>query len=163
MCGTRTHDQHAGTHPKSRQRGIAAVELAILLPVIVFLLAVPLYFGRIYWHYSAAQSAANNAARYLSSIPLVEMKNPLKVSASVAIANDMIQAHTEDLNSGPYPPIITVLCDGHVCDGFSTPTSVKVIVRMYLVDLFFSGITEFLWGEEGIPLTADANYPYVGT
>ena len=51
-----------------RQRGIAAVELALVLPVLFILVMFPLYLGRVYWHYTAIQYAAQDAARYLSCL-----------------------------------------------------------------------------------------------
>ena len=147
---------------RKRQHGVAAVEMAILLPIFIVLLAVPLYLGRIYWHYSAATKAAHDAARYLSSVSLLEMRTPSKVGSAVAIANDIVQAETADLNPGPYPAVVTVLCDGHTCDGFSTPIHVNVVVRLYMVDTFFTGITTFLWHEEGMALTANVTFPYTG-
>lgn len=44
-----------------RQRGIAALELALVMPV---LLTLPLYFGRLFWYYAALQKGAQNAVRY---------------------------------------------------------------------------------------------------
>lgn len=144
------------------QRGVAAVELAFILPVLVVLLAFPLYFGRVFWHYTAAQKAAQDAARYLSSVPLIDMKDPLRVGHAVAVARDIAEAETAELNPGPYRPSITVLCDGLSCAGFSTPTTVRVGVQLYMVDYFFYGITSVLFPDGGLALTADVTVHYVG-
>ena len=145
-----------------RQRGIAAVELAFILPVAVLLLAFPLYFGRVFWHYTVAQKAAQDAARYLASVPLIDMKDPLRVGHAVAVAQDIALAETAELNPGPYAPSITVLCDGLSCAGFSTPATVRVGIQLYMVDFFFYGVTSVLFGDGGLALTADVTVHYVG-
>ncbi len=140
-----------------RQRGIAAVEMALLLPVFLILLALPLYFGRITWHYSVASNAVQDAARYLSSVPLVEMRNPAIIAGVVSVASEIVQQETAELKPGTYPPTVTILCDGITCGGFLTPTNVSVVIQMQMDDLIFSGLNSL-----SIPITAKAILPYVG-
>jgi Flp pilus assembly protein TadG len=47
----------------TRQRGVAAVEFAILVPLLLILLTAPLYIGRVLWHYTVIHKAAHDAAR----------------------------------------------------------------------------------------------------
>lgn len=158
QVGFSSSEERMGGHSAvRRQRGIAAVEMALLLPVFLILLALPLYFGRFFWHYQVACSAAQDAARYLSSVPLVEMRNPSVISQSVAVANEIIQRETAELNPGLYPPAITIQCDGITCSGFFTPSNVAVIINMQIDDPFFSGLTAL-----SIPVLASATYPYLG-
>lgn len=140
-----------------RQRGIAAVELAIILPVLVLLLVFPLYFGRVYWHYTVIQQAAQDAARYLSKVPAVEISHPTRAPAVVAVANAIVDLELAELAPGAYPYAVTVTCGGGTCVGFSIPTTVRVNIQMYMQDIFFSGYTNLT-----IPLTADITYPYMG-
>ena len=145
-----------------RQRGIAAVELAFILPVFLLLLAFPLYFGRVFWHYTAAQKAAQDAARYLASVPAAELKDPARASSVVAVVKDIVEAETAELNPGPYRPAVTVLCDGLTCAGFSAPSTVTVGVQVYMADVFFAGITSSLLGDGSMVLTADVTLSHVG-
>ena len=139
------------------QRGIAALELAFILPVFLVLLAFPLFFGRVFWHYSAMQRAANDAARYLSAVPLSEIRNFARAPAVVAVANAIAQSEVAELAPGPAPILITVLCDTvGQCGGFSTPTTVTVTIQLQIFDIFFSG------GALNLPLTASVTYPYLG-
>lgn len=147
------------TTPKSArvQRGIAAIELALLLPVFLLLLTLPLYFGRVFWHYTVIQNAAQDAARYLSSVPQIEMKDPSRIAGVLGVANAIIGAEVAELNPGSYPPAVGIQCNGAVCAGFSLPSTVSVNVQLLMEDIFFFNATGL-----SIPMTAVATYPYVG-
>ncbi|MYN19938.1 hypothetical protein GTP81_24650 [Rugamonas sp. FT107W] len=141
----------------SRQRGIAAIELALILPVLLILLVFPLFFGRLFWHYSVMDRAAQDAARYLSSIPLSEIRNPARAPALAAVAKSIVDAELAELAPGPDGIFVTIGCDTFQCAGFSAPTTVNVAIQLQLTDIFFSNVTSLT-----IPLTANASYPYVG-
>ncbi len=145
--------------PRARrhQRGIAALELALLLPLLLVLLSFPLYFGRVLWHYTVMQRAAQDAARYLSTIPLSEMKNPGRASAVTAVAAAIVNAEIAELRPGRYPPQLTVLCDGAICSGFNPPATVTVNISLLMDDSLFPDSTGLY-----LPLTADVSFPYVG-
>lgn len=142
---------------KRRRRGIAAVEFALVLPFLLMLLMLPLYFGRVFWHYAALQKATQNAVRYLASVPATTMKNPVKVGYAVQLANEIAQQHLQELNPGPYPMIVTVQCDGVTCDGLATPSTVRVFTRARVEDIFFPDSDTM-----SILVTADATIAYVG-
>lgn len=139
--------------------GVAAVEFAILLPLLVILLGAPLFIGRILWHYTVAQKAAHDAARYLSSVSEAEIKTPALAPAAVAVARDIANAELADLNPGPYPPSVTITCDAALCDGYSVPTTVRVIVRMEMHDPFFA--TQY--AGDGLLISADVQMSFLGT
>lgn len=144
------------------ERGVAAVEFAVILPVILIMLALPLFFGRVMWHYTAAQKAAYDAARYLSSVPRGEIKDPAKIGYVVALAKSIVQAETGELNSGPYPPVVSVLCDNVECSGYTVPTAVTVNVQLDVIDIFFPTISAELAGQYSNVLNANVTYAFVG-
>ncbi|SFU77907.1 TadE/TadG family type IV pilus assembly protein [Pseudoduganella namucuonensis] len=141
-------------HP---QRGIAAIELALLLPVLIVLLAMPLYLGRVFWHYSVAQKAAHDAVRYLASVPLAQMRDPIRIAATVEATRSIVLEETADLQPGSIPVIVDVQCDGLSCMGVTTPTNVRVVVRLYMEDIFYAEISQ-----RTDLLTADVTAVYVG-
>ena len=55
------------------QRGIAAVEFAILVFVLLLIGAGLVEFGRTLWYYDAFAKGTRDAARYLSSMPASRM------------------------------------------------------------------------------------------
>ncbi len=144
------------------QRGIAAVELALVLPIMLLLLTVPLYFGRVFWHYTAAQKAAQDAALYLSMVPVAELANTTRVRYAVQVAQDIAEAETAELNPGPDRPFVSVTCDDWACDGFSAPATIGVSVHLKMVDTFFPAITALFGADGGIVLRAAVKVPYVG-
>ena len=149
---------------KRGERGSVAVEFAIVLVTILLpLLAGALFFGRFFWHYSVAEKAAQNAARFLASASPTELKIPGSTGEAMVVgaAKALAQAEIAELNPSPtYPPLVYVFCDGGPCLPFTTaplPTTVSVYVTMSLDDPFFNGLSTLFAGEGGIgPIQIDA-------
>jgi Flp pilus assembly protein TadG len=148
-----------------RQRGGAAVEFAILIPYMLLLLAAPLLFGRVFWHYTVAQKAAQDAVRFLASATPAEIRTPGSggMEAPVAaVARAIVMAEIAELNPGPYSPGVDVLCDGRTCFGFQIPVQVTVGVTVPLYDDSFGGLTADFTGGSPLLLTPVASSDYVG-
>jgi len=147
------------------QRGIAAVELAFLLPVMLVMLTVPLLFGRIFWHYTVAQKAAHDVARYMSEIPLNDLK--FRSGFAVAVAHDIAAAELADLAPGDTPISVTITCSSSkftdiTCNGQFVPSRVRVQVQLTMEDTIFPDWTAEFVGKDGLLLTTDVSMPYVG-
>lgn len=145
-----------------RQRGGAAVEAAILLPIFVSFLTFPIFYARCFWHYTVAQKAAQDAARYLSAVPAREMRSKKLVKAAGAIAIEIANRELAELSPGTEidPPIL--YCDDVVCGTYSgtVPSNVRVVVNFGMRDTFF-GVVDT--GRYGIQITADVKMRYVGS
>lgn len=141
-------------------RGVAAVEFAILLPLLLILLAAPLYISRVLWHYTVIQKAAHDAALYMSTVPEAEIRTATLVAAAKNLATDLANAELADLPPGDYPPVVAVECDGVPCTGYSVPSLIRVNVQMRVQDPFFE--TDY-GGYDGILISADAQMAYIGT
>jgi Flp pilus assembly protein TadG len=139
-----------------RQRGLAAVELAMVLPVLVLLLMFPLYLGRVFWHYTVIQHAAQDAARYLSRVPVSEITNTTRVASVAAVAQTIVAEEMADLAPGSVAPNVEVKCGAGNCTGFTKPSTVRVFIELQIEDIFFSVYTYPL------TLSADVTYPYQG-
>jgi hypothetical protein len=149
------------------QRGVAAVEMALVLPILATLLAVPLFLGRVFWHYTAAQKAAHDAVRYLSSASAYEMTSLQLVGGRevpvAALAREIAAIETAQLNPGRRRHAITVQCDGIDCNGISVPRIVRVHVSMQMYDVFLGSFSAgTIPALEGITLTADVSMRHVG-
>jgi Flp pilus assembly protein TadG len=154
-----TFDRRGGR----QQKGVAAVEFAFLLPILVLVLAVPLFLPFVCWHYSVAQKAAHDAARYLSSAPRAEMLSVTGGETEAAkFAKSIAELEVAELKPGPYPVYVEAQCNGVTCLGFTAPTTVRVVVRVAVFDRFFPLLTNFLGTADGILLTADVSIPYAG-
>jgi hypothetical protein len=159
-----------------RQRGGAAVELAVILPLLVVLLAVPLFLGRYFWHYSVAQKAARDAARYLSSVPVAELlavKSPLGEVEAAKFAKSIAQIETAELNPGPGGVFIELYCNDRIClgtgpsapltsNGTVNPVTIRASITIQMVDIVLPGLTDWYGGVNGLTFTADVAMPYVG-
>jgi Flp pilus assembly protein TadG len=141
----------------ARQRGIAAVELALILPFFLVLLMTPLFFGRVFWHYSVIERAAQDGARYLSRVPLNEIRNPARSLEVAAVAQAIAGAELAELAPGPDAIGITADCDALPCMGFLTPATVSVAVQLQVTDIFFVNLTS-----EPLPLLVNVSMSYLG-
>jgi Flp pilus assembly protein TadG len=148
-----------GTRVGRRQRGIAAVELALVLPAFVLLLAATVFIGRTLYHYQAMQKAAHDATRYLASAPALEVSSSSRMAGTVAVARAIAGAEIADLYSSD-PPVVSVMCNGGgACAGFSVPVTVAVRIESLLGDDL---VPVNPYGLNGVDLTAQATMRYVG-
>jgi hypothetical protein len=148
-----------------RRQGSVAVEFAVLLPVLLLLLAAPLLFGRVFWHYTVAQKAAQDAVRFLAAANAAEIKTPGAGGTEApvaAVARAIVQAEIAELNGGLYPPGVDVLCDGGTCFGFQIPTRVAVRVTVPIYDNYLGQFTSEITGGDQILLNPVATTSYVG-
>lgn len=152
-----------------RQKGAAAVELAIVLPILIILMTVPIFFGRYFWHYTVAHKAATDAARYLSTVSVREMRSSALSVTAANIARGIAAEEIADLSPGGDVPKIHIVCGGsgnavadRPCDGYSSaamPETVTVTVSMDFFDNLF-GVVDT--GFYGWLIQAEAKVRYVG-
>jgi Flp pilus assembly protein TadG len=143
-----------------RQRGIAAVELALVLPAFVLLLAATVFLGRTLYHYQVMLKAAHDATRYLASAPALEVSSSARMAGTVAVARAIADAEIADLHTGGDPPVVSVMCNsGGACAGFSVPVNVGVRIESLLGDDL---VPVNPYGLNGVDLTAQATMRYVG-
>ncbi|WP_440963105.1 TadE/TadG family type IV pilus assembly protein [Massilia sp. GER05] len=147
--------------PKTRQRGVAAVEAALIVPIFVVLLTVPIYYARCFWHYTVAQKAAQDAARYLSQVSAAEMKAPALAQAAGNIALQIAQKEMTELAPGSAMGVPVVQCDYLPCGTVigTPPATVRVYVTFSMYDDIFGVIDA---GRFGLVVTADISMRYVG-
>ncbi|MDB5920774.1 MAG: hypothetical protein JWR40_5008 [Massilia sp.] len=147
------------------QRGVAAIEFAVLLPVLVLVLALTLLFSRIFWHYTVAQKAAHDAAIMLANATVLEIstkKPDFTVIEIAKLAMNIAEEEVAELNPGGGRPYVEVFCDNGACLGDAIPAQVRVQVRINMVDSFFAGFTDTIVSRDGLVLRANVTMPYVG-
>jgi len=146
------HQQH-----KRCAQGLAAVEFVLVLPLLLLMLAFPLYFGRYCYHYSVAHAAATSAANYMSRVPLAEATNTSKASAAFGVAREIFQEMTNELNPGPLRPVLMIDCVDNLCTGSIKPRQVRATVELSVEDLFFRDVTQL-----SLPIHVSVTLPYRG-
>ena len=158
---------HRMRPPRHRQRGGVAVETAVMLPILLFCLAVPLFFARVFWCYTVTQKAAHDAARFMASASRVEMRTigGINNGAPIAdLAREIVLAEMAEIRPQVDAWSIDVQCDMSLC-GWELPQTVRVVIRIRLYDTIFAPITgDYFYNPDwnGILLTTDVTMNYVG-
>lgn len=83
--GFKTSGKRQGNARGSR-RGVAAVELAFLLPLLVFLFLIAVDFGRIFYFSVTIGNCARNGALWQSD-PYAQLESPYKTLTEAALAD----------------------------------------------------------------------------
>ena len=153
----------SGVKSTRLQRGVAAVEFAIVLPVLIIMLTIPVFFARVLMHYTVAAKAAQSATMFLSTLPLQEMQLGPRKTALAEVADTIAQTMTAELRPGGIDPvIIDVHCDGLTCGGPVAPKEIKVTVRMWMVDDYFPDLTRQYMADGYISVQYSSTMPYMG-
>ena len=105
----------------NNQRGLAAVEFAIVLPVMLFLMLATAEFGRVFYHYNTLTKAVQAGARYASR-PLLKTSELTNIDAAFVqrIQNFVVYGNEDGVGKA-------VLDD-------LTATSVNVAVSSSVID-----------------------------
>lgn len=147
--------------PRKRDAGAAAIELAFLLPILIGFLLIPFFFSKCLWHYTVAQKAAQDAARYLSTVPRSEMMSRDLAAEAGERAIEIAEREIAEL--GPSSAIAgpRAFCDAEICGDLTAgrlPTTVRVRLAFTMSDPL--GLIDFGW--YGLEITANHTMRYVG-
>ena len=81
--------------------GVAAIELALTLPLLVLIVTGLIEYGRLMWNYDALAKATRDAARYLSTVPAANLASEASPGSATY---QMVKDATE--SAGINPPLI---------------------------------------------------------
>jgi Flp pilus assembly protein TadG len=138
-----------------RQRGIVALELALVLPFVLTLLTAVVFCGRLSYHYAVANKAARDGARYLSSVAALNMRSPTLAAQESNLALAIVQAELSAL--GANQPSVIVSCDNLPCAVLgATPNEVSIAVVVQVPALFPSYMSAVL--DQRLIITSRARY-----
>jgi Flp pilus assembly protein TadG len=148
-----------------RQKGVAAVEMAGFMLLALPLLTSAVFLAIYMWHYTAITKASQNAAAFLSILPVHEMKSYATADQATAISRLIANDGTSDLLRDPQYRVqfacnmsFTETAQWEDC-GAGEPSQVRVIVSMRLFDDIFQGMST---GDNGLLVRAEFIQPYVG-
>ncbi len=149
-------------YPGAREHGAAAIELALVLPILIVFLSFPFFYARCFWHYTVAQKAAQDAARYLSMVPAAEMRSPDLALTAANLAIEIARRELAELAPGTTIRTPVATCDALPCGTVAgaVPEKVRVFINFGMVDNIFGLIDT---GRYGLPITADVTLRYAGT
>ena len=147
---------------RSKRIGSAAIEFVAILPILLAFLLLPYFYARFMWHYTAAQKAAQDAARYLSTISATEMRTAALARSASAVALEIATTEMADVSPAPAAADIQVFCGSVQCTGVGSralPDTVRVWIAVNMTDNLFGAVDT---GQYGFPITVDVTMRYVG-
>ena len=150
--------------PTRRQSGIAAVEFAILLFVLVPIIAGIIEFGRAFWYYDAALKGTRDAARYLSTVTVAQLADGTAPTTARDIA---VQASTAGGVPGFTSADVTVTCDPTACGSAVVPGDVTRVTVSATFSLGIGALVPFIGpaaaagGGYAVSLTPHTTMPYM--
>lgn len=144
-------------------RGIAAVELALILIFSVPLTSLLLMFGQACLSYTVLQKGVHDAARYMAALPAIEMRDDMKVGQAQIVARNMIvdAARAAHLGSVPTAQSVFFACDGVGCGNGTLPSLIFVYVKLTVNDPLFELANAYL-GQNGFTFKVSVTVRYGG-
>jgi hypothetical protein len=145
-------------------RGSVAIEMAVILPLMLALLSVPLFYARVFWFYSVAQKAAHDSARYMTSVTQAEMRTPgtgFGEPKVVAVGRWIAQQELTELVPLTDGIPIDIQCEPGPC-GAKVPQTVRVKVAIVLHDMLLDSMTSDIVGSTDAVLVGDVTMAYAG-
>lgn len=143
--------------------GSVAVEMALILPLFLILLAGPLYMARAAWFYSVGQKAAHDATRYVATATQAELRTAgggFNEARVPAIARWIAQQELGELVPLTDGIAIGIQCDGEPCSAL-TPTQVHTSVQVTLHDHLLGSLTMDYLGSTDMTMTSEVTMRYV--
>jgi Flp pilus assembly protein TadG len=124
------------TAGRRAQRGVAAVEMAIVMVVMLLITAGMIEFGRTFWYFNALSKATRGAARVVSGVSTTDLADATKRAAALESAQNLAVSVAN--GAGVRPAISTgnvlITCDGGSC-GAASPGNVTVSISGFNVSL----------------------------
>ncbi|SHM36585.1 TadE-like protein [Duganella sacchari] len=110
-----------------RQRGAVVLELALVLPVLLTMLTIVLFYGRITYNYDVAQKAARDGARYLASVAAANIRNTTMLGHELNLTQNMVLT---ELDAMAGDALVFLTCDGTPCPGLTGALPAQVTVTI---------------------------------
>ncbi len=118
---------------RQRCRGVAAIEAALVMAGLAPLLVLALNMGRLAMNGAAADRAASNAARYLSTVPLESLHDSSRRATVLESARTLIDETLAAANIDGQAWHVEFMCDIGHCDELlpsNIPSKVAVLLTV---------------------------------
>jgi hypothetical protein len=145
-----------------RSRGVAMVELALLLTVFMFCLPCLILAGQVALHHMVLQKAAYQAARYMATVPRLQMLAPVGASQAIVAADALAR---QTVLAAGLPPLrggaegVEIFCMNAAC--FSPgPNVIRVRLRDVVDSGNWQGYASAMLGDPSYSLQVVVDLPY---
>ena len=120
----------------TRQRGVVAVEMAVLVILMTLLMAGVFEFARAFWYYNALTKSTRDAARFMSNVSSTDIINSNNTNAAIATAKNLalITANGANVKPALTASNIDIKCDSAACNG-TKPSNVTVTIINFSVTI----------------------------
>jgi hypothetical protein len=144
-----------------RQRGVAAIELALITVAVFWLLPFVFWFGRIFYEYNVLLKAGHQAARYMAALPAAEIGSFGASAAAMTTARQMVidAGSGAGIDLSGIGGIIECAPDGCGTAG-EVPTTIRLHFKTTAVDNQFYYFTVPLLGDQNFTFSVDITEPY---
>lgn len=129
---------------------MVAVELALILIAIGFILAATFTFGQIFWKYNVLKNATNTAARYIAAGSWAEIKNESRQNAARLIVAKAVE---EAGITGSVSFLVVCLPAGF-CTSSTKPSTIFVAAMVQIDDM------NGMWFPDGFSVASNTTVSY---
>lgn len=143
------------------ERGLALVELAIGMPLLLLVLGVTIEGGRMFYSYQAVIQGVRDASRYVGRVVpsnLCSTGGTIGSFVSDTTLRQLIQRNAN--SSSGFPPAITVTgvnlesrCEGVIGEYRVSPAPIAEVTATLEIQFPFSGIVRFATGNPAATIT----------
>jgi Flp pilus assembly protein TadG len=147
----------------ARQRGIAAIELALIMAAIAFVVPLTVALGSMFRSHAVLQNSVNAAARYLASLPVAEIKSYDASDTAVEVVKSIVRDSAIEANLVLIPGrnATTVRCDSYPCSTVSVVPATVTVSQVLVLDAGdLPGLGYLMGGGSGFTITITSTVPY---
>ena len=132
--------KRCGLRSARAQRGLAMIELALTLPLLVLLMLAFAEFGRMLFQYNSLQQASRDAGRYVASQAWNSTLGTVQLSAALITQTQNVAVYGIPANPNGYPAAAPGLTTGNVTVSAVGTDHVRVSIAYTFVPVIGSSI-----------------------
>ncbi|AOA06111.1 MULTISPECIES: TadE/TadG family type IV pilus assembly protein [Pseudomonas] len=148
--------KRCGLRSARAQRGLAMIELALTLPLLVLLMLAFAEFGRMLFQYNSLQQASRDAGRYVASQAMNTTLGTVVLSSTLISQTQNVAVYGIPSNPNGYPAVVPGLTTGNVTVSAVGTDHVQVSIAYTFVPVIASALPA-LYGSSvplGLSLTS---------
>lgn len=130
--------------PGQAQRGVAMVEFAIALPLLLLLLLAIGEFGRMLYHYNSLLQASRDAGRFVAGQAWNATLGQIELSDDLQSKTKNVAVYGVPVNSSGYSPVVPALTSADVTVASQGAEHVRVQINYVFRPVIGNALPTFL-------------------